>query len=962
MSDKIKIFVRLIFLFMLMVLSVSTGHAQADVREGDEAISTVVQSGHDIKYLDVSADKKYLLTSDGRYTIALWDFEKRRVIKMLSIPHRRVFFHPLGPSWIMVKPVEDIYGNDIYTYNIFTGKRLGVRRLDEFQQNGRWMNEFIFEKKGSAIELKSRRTGQTIGQFDGGYGFTTGPVALNSTDSLLLQAGLRPLVWDLKNAKIISQIPYLDYLKNDPELHFKDDFTVPVHVTDSSRIKSGRYDYGWKNYTSGSFVNGNEVLLAGYNSDITRWGPDGKLLERIPTHGSPVYTFIDNGKYRIAATYRGLDMGKLSDGQLTECQGFNAPSHYKLLYNLSPVIGEEYFITGGDDGNLLLGRFGEPDFRKKLIHFSSPLLSFDIDRSEKTVLVSGELGLLREVPIDAPQSYFAYDTAVFKESKVDCAAYIDDDWFAAGCNDGVIGFWKRGIKEPQQTVYAHKDEIIDLKMSHNKRWLISADSNGMMRIWDAASRVPLMDIHHLGLADDYIFITPDNYYKASKNAFDQIHFVKGMKVLSFEQFDLIFNRPDIVLQRLGQSVEQTRPYYLAWQKRLRRMGYTEDMLSGEINAPEISVSDKMNIPASTQEKNLTLTLHATDQKYALSRIFVSLNGVPLYGKRGMDISGRYSTVYDGKVSLELCSGNNRIDISCMNEKGVESYREQIDVFCEADSSKPSLFIASIGVSKYAQTGFDLNFASKDAEDFVDMMNSVAKDRFADIKSMLLTDEDFSQSSVDAIKTFLGNAGRDDVVMLFYAGHGVLDQNMDYYLSTHSMDFNNPKSSGVDYYDFEAIMESTESVHRFCFVDACHSGEVDKEDYVADKIQMQPAGKLVFRNAGSGVRLNDGKGVEFVQTLFNELFVDVRWGVGATILSSAGAMEVALEGQEWENGLFTWCIKEGILNHSADLDKDGRIHTSELIDFVSNEVRQLSGGVQIPSVRQGNRHQDYIIVE
>ena len=76
MSDKIKIFVRLIFLFMLMVLSVSTGHAQTDVREGDEAISTVVQSGHDIKYLDVSADKKYLLTSDGRYTIALWDFEK----------------------------------------------------------------------------------------------------------------------------------------------------------------------------------------------------------------------------------------------------------------------------------------------------------------------------------------------------------------------------------------------------------------------------------------------------------------------------------------------------------------------------------------------------------------------------------------------------------------------------------------------------------------------------------------------------------------------------------------------------------------------------------------------------------------------------------------------------------------------------------------------------------------------
>ena len=76
-----------------------------------------------------------------------------------------------------------------------------------------------------------------------------------------------------------------------------------------------------------------------------------------------------------------------------------------------------------------------------------------------------------------------------------------------------------------------------------------------------------MDIHHLGLENDYVFITPDNYYKASKGAFDKIHFVKGMKVLSFEQFDLIYNRPDIVLERLGQSAEQTRPYYLAWKKR-----------------------------------------------------------------------------------------------------------------------------------------------------------------------------------------------------------------------------------------------------------------------------------------------------------------------------------------------------------------------------------------------------------
>lgn len=166
-------------------------------------------------------------------------------------------------------------------------------------------------------------------------------------------------------------------------------------------------------------------------------------------------------------------------------------------------------------------------------------------------------------------------------------------------------------------------------------------------------------------------------------------------------------------------------------------------------------------------------------------------------------------------------------------------------------------------------------------------------------------------------------------MLFYAGHGVLSSNMDYYLGTYAMDFNMPQSEGLRYDDFESCLEHTESVHRFFFVDACHSGELHKEDYLTDNVVMKPVGKIAFRNAGNGLRKVKGYGVKQIQTLFNELFVDVRWGVGATVFTSAGGMEVSLEGNDWNNGLFTWCLKKEFRNVPPMVMVTGRLTFTNL---------------------------------
>lgn len=89
-----------------------------------------------------------------------------------------------------------------------------------------------------------------------------------------------------------------------------------------------------------------------------------------------------------------------------------------------------------------------------------------------------------------------------------------------------------------------------------------------------------------------------------------------------------------------------------------------------------------------------------------------------------------------------------------------------------------------------------------------------------------------------------------------------------------------------------------------------------------------------------------------------LFTDLRKGTGATVISSSGGMKFAMEGDDWNNGLFTYCLINGIKSKEADLNKDGEIWLSELKQYVSEQVTKLSNGKQQPTSRIENQMLDY----
>jgi len=513
------------------------------------------------------------------------------------------------------------------------------------------------------------------------------------------------------------------------------------------------------------------------------------------------------------------------------------------------------------------------------------------------------------------------------------------------------------------------DTVLNLKVSSmipssdGKRMFIATNNEILMlktSDYSLEARIALLE------KGDYIFSLRDNYYKSSRNGSKAIAFRKGSQTYSFEQFDVVYNQPDIVTQRIGNpSSQMLEALKKAKLKRLKKMGFTEEVLQkSDLNAPEISIVNYNKIPTNTQNPNLPLTVTAIDKVYSLSRFYMYVNGVPTsetslgYDLKSSNVNGKINIPINFNFNLPLDEGKNLIEVSCMNEKGIESLRESFEIYYTPEiSKKPDLYVIGIGVSQYKDSTNNLKYPVKDINDIIKALNANSS-LFEKVNVTQLTDKEVTKESVMALKQKLVNSKVGDYAYVFWSGHGLLSKDLDYYLATSDIDFNNPELKGMDYSTLESIFEGVPARKKVLFIDACNSGEVDKEGSVLMATTNTVQGKISSRGFKQLENKENGLGLKNSFELMQELFSDVRRGTGANIISAAGGAEFALEGDDWNNGVFTYSLLSGLKNKKADLNSDGNVMLSELQEYLQDQVFKLTQGKQKPTSRVENLYNDF----
>ena len=287
--------------------------------------------------------------------------------------------------------------------------------------------------------------------------------------------------------------------------------------------------------------------------------------------------------------------------------------------------------------------------------------------------------------------------------------------------------------------------------------------------------------------NEHLFFT-NNYYSSAKKLVKRIGIEYNSKVYPVGLKDLSYNRPDLILKDLGYADSvQINVYHRAYEKRLQKLGFQEKNLDYNFELPESKILNSENINQVSSSPKINLELQFIDSIYNLDRIYIKINDVSIFGSQGINIKDKKVKSYKTNVDIELIVGENIIQISCINEKGTSSYNELIKInYKPKIPIKPNLYLITIGVSKYNDERFNLQYAAKDAKDIIKLYTTnefsyFGTDIFDSIYSKNLTDEQVNKENIQTLKTFLERATVNDQVIIFYAGHGVLDQNLDYYL-------------------------------------------------------------------------------------------------------------------------------------------------------------------------------------
>jgi tetratricopeptide (TPR) repeat protein len=236
--------------------------------------------------------------------------------------------------------------------------------------------------------------------------------------------------------------------------------------------------------------------------------------------------------------------------------------------------------------------------------------------------------------------------------------------------------------------------------------------------------------------------------------------------------------------------------------------------------------------------------------------------------------------------------------------------------------KPRLFVLSVGVSVYKNSGQNLEYAAADARALAEALKEQPTQVFREIKTEVLLDQKATRSSIlTAMGSFLGQAASSDVILIFLAGHGVKKEDTgSYFFLPHLATPHNLLDQGLSWYGFEEAVKTLQKRVKNIIVmlDTCHSGAM----------------KIAMRGVQSGQDLS--------QAFASEGFYS---------LAAAHPDEGAAETSNLMHGVFTYAILEG-LRRQADLNGDKIIDTIELFHYVEYRVAELTNGLQHPHFYMG----------
>ncbi|MBD2564158.1 MULTISPECIES: caspase family protein [Nostoc] len=216
----------------------------------------------------------------------------------------------------------------------------------------------------------------------------------------------------------------------------------------------------------------------------------------------------------------------------------------------------------------------------------------------------------------------------------------------------------------------------------------------------------------------------------------------------------------------------------------------------------------------------------------------------------------------------------------------------------------------IGVSDYEPALNPLPAAIKDVDSMHRVLQSAEMGGFDEVKILKNPDPQTMQYEIE---TLFAGRSKDDLLLLFFSGHGIKDDSNNLYFATpitrKTVKGELIRSTAVPSRFVHDVMNNSRAKRQALILDCCFSGAFDPSLQTKDDGSVDLQGQL---------------GAE-----------------GRVVLTSSSSTQYSFAQENSELSLYTRYLVEGIETGAGDRDEDGKVSIRELHEYATGKVQETA---------------------
>ncbi|HKG58383.1 MAG TPA: caspase family protein [Pyrinomonadaceae bacterium] len=513
----------------------------------------------------------------------------------------------------------------------------------------------------------------------------------------------------------------------------------------------------------------------------------------------------------------------------------------------------------------------------------------------------------------------------------------DGKLLASGGTDNTIKIWDVATHNELRTLTGHTSAIESIDFSPDARLMASASDDGSTFLWDTKTGEHLLTLISLDDGGEWMVVTPQGLFDGTPVSWNQILWRYNQETFNVAPIEWFFNEfyhPGLLADifagkrpRVAQDVS----------KKDRRQPAVKLSLAGQAADSTVAsrtVKVKIDVSDAPADKDNPQGTGAQDIRLFRNGWLVKVwHGDVLKGQPNVSL----------EHELTVTAGPNRLVAYGFNRDNVKSKDAPL-VFTGADTlkRKGTAYIIAVGVNEYANTQYNLKYATADARSFADEMRQrqTQLGGFERVEIVQLLDQDATKANIlAAIKRLAGESGPpslkagpldglkraepEDTVVIYFAGHGTA-QSQRFYLIPHDLGYTGERTKlteqglntmlahSISDIELEAAVEGLDAGHLLLIIDACNSGQaLEAEEKRRGPMNSKGLAQLAYEK-------------------------------GMYILTAAQSFQAALEAAQLGHGYLTYAlVEEGLKTPVADTTpKDGVVIVREWLNFATERVPQM----------------------